>query len=66
MAAGGQAPRFWEVQVTQCAVTCPSPAGFADPYYEDVAGNPSGLAVGSDGSVYLATLGNGIAVATVP
>jgi hypothetical protein len=66
MAGGGPAPRFWEVQLTLCAAVCPTATGFADPYYVDVAGNPAALAVGTDGTVYLATLGNGIAVATAP
>jgi hypothetical protein len=66
MAGGGTAPSFWEVQVTQCATTCPSSAGFADPYFAAVASDGIALAAGSDGSVYLATLGNGIAVATAP
>lgn len=66
MAGGGALPSFWEVQVTQCAVTCPSAAGFTDPYYSEVAANAIALAAGNDGSVYLATLGNGIAVATAP
>ncbi len=66
MAAGGSAPMFWEVQVTQCAVTCPSATGFVDPYYHEAAGNPISLATGSDGRVYLATQGNGMLVATAP
>ena len=66
MAAGGVAPMFWEVQVTQCAVACPAATGYVDPYYAAIAINGMSLAAGSDGSVYLATAGNGIAVATAP
>ena len=66
MAAGGAAPTFWEVQVTQCAVSCPAATGYVDPYYAAIAINGMSLAAGSDGSVYLATQGNGIAVATAP
>ena len=66
MAGGGPAPEFWEVQVTGCAVTCPAPTGYVDPFYNEVAGNGIALAAGSDGTVYLATQGNGMAVATAP
>ncbi len=66
MAGGGSSPEFTEVQVTQCAGSCPAATGFVDPYYADVARNPSALAAGSEGTVYVATLGNGIAVATAP
>jgi hypothetical protein len=66
MASGGAAPSFWEVQVTDCAVSCPVATGFTDPYFDEVAGSPVSLAAGTDGSVYLATLGNGIAVGTAP
>jgi hypothetical protein len=52
------------VQVTQCAVSCPTPTGFNDPYFDEVAGNATSLAAGADGFVYLATLGNGIAIGT--
>jgi hypothetical protein len=64
MASGGATPSFWEVQVTQCAVSCPTPTGFNDPYFDEVAGNATSLAAGADGFVYLATLGNGIAIGT--
>ena len=66
MAGGGTAPQFWEVQVTQCAVSCPAATGYVDPYYTETAINGISLAAGSDGRVYLATEGNGIAVATAP
>jgi hypothetical protein len=33
-----------------------------DPYYASVTGNATALAVGGDGTVYVATLGNGVAV----
>lgn len=66
MAAGGAAPMFWEVQVTQCALTCPTATGFVDPYFHEAAGNAISLAAGSDGRVYLATQGNGMLVATAP
>jgi hypothetical protein len=66
MAGGGRAPMFWEVQVTQCAATCPAATGFTDPYYNEAAGNTISLAAGSDGSVYVATQGNGMLVATAP
>jgi hypothetical protein len=66
MAGGGAAPMFWEVQMTQCAVTCPAATGFVDPYYHEAAGNGISLAAGSDGSIYLATQGNGMLVATAP
>jgi hypothetical protein len=66
MAGGGASPEFTEVQVTGCAGSCPTATGFTDPYYADVARNPAALAAGSDGTVYVATLGNGIAVATAP
>jgi len=66
MATGGATPSFTEVQVTGCAVACPAPATFVDPYYAEGAGNPSALAAGGDGSIYIATQGNGIAVATGP
>ncbi len=66
MAGAGASPSFTEVQVTGCAIACPAVAGFADPYYADVARNPAALAAGSDGTVYVATLGNGIAVASAP
>jgi hypothetical protein len=66
MAGGGTAPVFWEVQVTGCAVSCPSATGFTDPYYAEVANNVLSMAAGADGSVYLALQGNGIAVATAP
>lgn len=66
MADGGVLPSFWEVQVTQCTVSCPVAAGFADPYYQTVAASPVALAAGTDGSVYLATLGNGIAAGITP
>jgi hypothetical protein len=66
MASGGTTPSFWEVQVTQCAVSCPTATGFNDPYLDEVAGNAISLAAGMDGYVYLATLGNGIAVGTAP
>jgi hypothetical protein len=66
MASGGSAPMFWEVQVTQCAVTCPTATGFVDPYFDEAAGNAISLATGSDGRVYLATQGNGMLVATAP
>jgi hypothetical protein len=66
MASGGRAPMFWEVQVTQCEATCPAATGFADPYYDEAAGNTISLAAGTDGSVYLATQGNGMLVATAP
>jgi hypothetical protein len=61
MAGGGTQPSFWQVQVTGCAGTCPA-TQVDDPYYANVAGNVTALAVGGDGSVYVATLGNGIAV----
>jgi hypothetical protein len=35
-----------------------------EPYYATVAGNATALAVGGDGTVYVTTLGNGIAVGT--
>ena len=66
MAAGGPAPMFWEVQVTQCADTCPTANGFVDPSYNEAGGNAISLAAGSDGTVYLATQGNGMLVATAP
>lgn len=66
MAAGGPAPMFWEVQVTQCAVSCPASTGFVDPYYHEAAGNAISLTAGTDGTVYLATQGNGMLVATAP
>ncbi|MGD0371681.1 MAG: hypothetical protein ABSC16_08270 [Candidatus Dormibacteria bacterium] len=64
MAAGGVQPAFWQVQVTGCAVTCPEVTEVDDPYYATVAGNATALAVGGDGTAYVATLGNGIAVGT--
>lgn len=66
MAAGGSAPAFWEVQVTQCTVTCPTATGFVDPSYREAASNTISLAAGSDGKVYVATQGNGMLVATAP
>ncbi len=66
MASGGATPAFTEVQITNCAVSCPNPTSFVDPYFDEVASNAIALAAGSDGSVYLATQGNGIAVATAP
>jgi hypothetical protein len=66
MAAGGPSPMFWEVQVTQCAVTCPTATGFVDPSYDEAAGQAISLTAGSDGTVYLATQGNGMLVATAP
>ena len=66
MATGGLTPSFTEVQVTNCAVSCPEASSFVDPYLDEVAGNAIALAAGSDGTVYLATQGNGIAAATAP
>jgi hypothetical protein len=66
MAAGGPSPMFWEVQLTQCASTCPSATGFVDPYYHEAGGQAISLTAGSDGTVYLATQGNGMLVATAP
>ena len=62
MAGGGVQPAFWQVQVTDCAVTCPQVTQVDDPYYPTVAGNAIALAVGGDGTAYVATLGNGVAV----
>ena len=66
MAAGGATPAFTEVQVTDCAASCPDPTSFVDPYYDEVAGNAVSLAAGGDGTIYLATQGNGIAAAVAP
>jgi hypothetical protein len=66
MAADGATPAFTEVQVTNCAVSCPIVTAYVDAYFDEVAGTAISLAAGSDGSVYLATQGNGIAVATAP
>ena len=62
MAGGGVQPAFWQVEVTGCAVTCPQVTQVDDPYYPTIAGNATALAVGGDGTVYVATLGNGVAV----
>lgn len=62
MAGGGVQPAFWQVQLTGCAVTCPQVTEVDDPYYATVAGNATALAVGADGTAYVTTLGNGIAV----
>jgi hypothetical protein len=62
MAGGGVQPAFWQVQVSGCAVTCPQVTQVDDPYYATVAGNATALAVGADGTAYVATLGNGVAV----
>jgi hypothetical protein len=64
MAGGGTQPSFWQVQVTGCAGACPAVTQVDDPYYATVAGNATALAVGGDGTVYVTTLGNGIAVGT--
>ena len=64
MAAGGVEPAFWQVQVSGCAVSCPQVTQVDDPYYATVAGNATALAVGGDGTVYVTTLGNGIAIGT--
>ncbi|MGP8161464.1 MAG: hypothetical protein ACLQGJ_09650 [Candidatus Dormibacteria bacterium] len=64
MAGSGTQPSFWQVQVAGCAGTCPQVTEVDDPYYATVAGNATALAVGGDGTVYVATLGNGIAVGT--
>jgi hypothetical protein len=66
MAGGGASPTFWEVQVTQCVLTCPTATGFVDPYYHEAAGQAISLTAGTDGTVYLATQGNGMLVATAP
>jgi hypothetical protein len=62
MAGGGTQPSFWRVQVTGCAGACPAVTQVDDPYYASVTGNATALAVGGDGTVYVATLGNGVAV----
>ena len=62
MAGGGTQPSFWQVQVTGCAGACPAVTQVDDPYYASVTGNATALAVGGDGTVYVATLGNGVAV----
>jgi hypothetical protein len=64
MAGEGASPTFWEVQVTQCASTCPEAVGSVDPYYTQLANAAVSLAVGADGGIYVATRGNGVAVAS--
>jgi hypothetical protein len=63
MASGGANPRFSQVQLTDCAASCPAVSVVDDPYWSEAGGNVIAVAAGSDGSIYTASLGGGSAVA---